>query len=365
MPISRSRSAVSASSRKKSNSPWPRIPASQNAWSPFSGKGNRNNWWPISSPPTRTPRRRRNFASTWLRSFPTTWCRRCSCPCRDFPSTRMARWIAGHCRPRCCARKRWAWLLGRVKPQGKRNRAPQNEIERALFEIVASALNAPSLGMEDNLFEFGAHSLIVAQIVATIRHRLHLPAETKDVFEHPTVASLAELISRRAAAGAVDLATIPIASRHEPIPLTFQQEQIWFLSKLAPDLRAYNCQWTIRLNGDLDRVVLERCFSEIIRRHEILRTTFHEQDGAPVQVIHPPWNATIIERDIRYLPASERETEVERLIGEESGNPVRFLGSSAGSLVPLSRGRCRLGLAPGGTSFRPRRLGSLSLSEGN
>ena len=63
----------------------------------------------------------------------------------------------------------------------------------------------------------------------------------------------------------------------------------------------------------------------------ILRTTFHEQDGAPVQVIHPPWNATIIERDLRSFPASERETEVERLIGEDLETPFDF------SVLPLVR----------------------------
>ena len=226
--------------------------------------------------------------------------------------------------------------LGETSAETKR--APQNEMERALFEIVASALNAPYMGMDDNFFQLGAHSLIAAHIAATIRNRLHLLTETKDVFEHPTIADLAELISQRAAGGAVELATIPVASRHEPIPLTFQQEQIWFLSKLAPDLRAYNCQWSIRLAGELDKAVLERCLSEIIRRHEILRTTFHEEGGAPIQVIHSPWKATIIERDLRSLPAEQREAESERLIGEELGIPFSF------SVLPLVRWRLyRLG----------------------
>jgi len=228
--------------------------------------------------------------------------------------------------------------LGAGETSAEAKRAPRNEMERALFEIVASALNVPFMGMDDNFFELGAHSLIAARIAATIRNRLRVPAETKDVFDHPTVATLAESISQRAVGDAVELATIPVASRHERIPLTFQQEQIWFLSKLAPDLRAYNCQWSLRLNGNLDKAILERCLSEIIRRHEILRTTFHEQDGAPAQVIHPPWKAVIIERDLRSLPVQEREAETERLISEELGIPFSF------SVLPLVRWRLyRLG----------------------
>ncbi len=73
----------------------------------------------------------------------------------------------------------------------------------------------------------------------------------------------------------------------------------------------------MRFSGKLDKDILERCLNEIIRRHEILRTTFHEQDDSPVQVIHEPWEVSLPEADLRHLPEDRREEEVERRIVEE------------------------------------------------
>ena len=73
----------------------------------------------------------------------------------------------------------------------------------------------------------------------------------------------------------------------------------------------------MRFRGKLDRRILERCLNELIRRHEILRTTFEEQDGSPVQVIHEPWEVSLPEADLRGLPEAEREEAVEQLMAEE------------------------------------------------
>ena len=102
----------------------------------------------------------------------------------------------------------------------------------------------------------------------------------------------------------------------QTILLTFQQEQVWFLRKLVPKTRAYNFQFSIRFTGKLDRLLLEKSVTEIIRRHEILRTTFTEVAGRPVQVIHEPWEAHIPEIDLRDLPEGEREARAEERIGE-------------------------------------------------
>jgi len=210
---------------------------------------------------------------------------------------------------------------------------PRNELECTIHDLVAAALNMPALGIDDNIFHFGAHSLIVAQICAAIRSRLRTTLDPKEVFEHPTVAGISRLVADRQAMGADDEAAIPKAPRDQPIPLTYQQEQIWFLSKLAPDNRAYNSQFSVRLRGPLDPNVLRRCLQEIVCRHEILRTTFHERNGVPVQVIHDPWPVELPEIDLRHLPAQRREQEVERCIGEELNHSFDY------ARLPLFRSR--------------------------
>ncbi|MGA2223061.1 MAG: amino acid adenylation domain-containing protein [Syntrophobacteraceae bacterium] len=186
-----------------------------------------------------------------------------------------------------------------------------------MLDIVTAALNVDAMGIEESIFYYGAHSLIIAQICAAVRSQLRLTLEIKEVFDHPTVAGIARLISKREFAAAEEVVSIPKAPRTRPIPLTYQQEQIWFLNKLAPNNRAYNSQFSVRFNGKLDKTILERCLNEIIRRHEVLRTTFEEEDGLPIQVIHEPWEVNLPETDLRHLPQDRREEEAERLITGE------------------------------------------------
>ena len=210
---------------------------------------------------------------------------------------------------------------------------PRNELERVIHDLVAEALNMKALGIDDNIFHFGAHSLIVAQICAAIRSRLRTTLDPKEVFEHPTIAEITRAVADRQAVVADDEVAIPKAPRDQPIPLTYQQEQIWFLSKLVPDNRAYNSQFSVRLRGPLEPSILRRCLQEIVCRHEILRTTFHERNGVPVQVIHAPWPVELPAIDLRHLPAQRREQEVERCIGEELNHSFDY------ARLPLFRSR--------------------------
>jgi len=77
----------------------------------------------------------------------------------------------------------------------------------------------------------------------------------------------------------------------EPVPLSFCQQQIWLHEQLAGEIPFYNETITIYRQGPLDAAVLERCFIEIIRRHEIWRTTFETPGGEPVQIVHPTPNS--------------------------------------------------------------------------
>src|SRR5437763_1318468 len=87
-----------------------------------------------------------------------------------------------------------------------------------------------------------------------------------------------------------------------PTPLSFGQEQAWFLAQLAPDSSVYNECVTIHLPGSLDVAALEQSFNEIIRRHEAWRTSFPLVDGQPIQMIHPPSALKLPVVDLRSLP---------------------------------------------------------------
>lgn len=98
-------------------------------------------------------------------------------------------------------------------------------------------------------------------------------------------------------------------------PLSFAQQRLWFLDQLEPGV-AYNLPFALRLLGPLDVKRLEQCVNQIIKRHEILRTTFKQVAEQPVQVIAPRLTLSIPVIDLRHLSAAEKEAETQRLISQ-------------------------------------------------
>jgi pristinamycin I synthase-3/4 len=114
---------------------------------------------------------------------------------------------------------------------------------------------------------------------------------------------------------------IPRREGKGPSVLSFQQERLWFFSRVYPASAAYNMPMALRLTGRLDLPALERTLSELVRRHESLRTTFHVLDGRPVQVVSPPAAQPLPRVDLRPLPESAREREAYRLAQAEARRP--------------------------------------------
>lgn len=199
---------------------------------------------------------------------------------------------------------------------------PESEEEKDICGIIAKILNMEKISIADDLFDLGVHSLMAAQIASEIRNKFSRKIELKDIFEHRTIQHLAEFISKKT--GSENIISIPKLTHRKNIPLSFQQEQIWFLSKLVPNNRAYNFQFAIRFKGALDKDILTKSLNEIIRRHEILRTTFCEGIKGPVQIVHAPWKAVIPEIDLRSFPCDKREEEANKLIEEELAQPFDF-----------------------------------------
>ena len=111
-------------------------------------------------------------------------------------------------------------------------------------------------------------------------------------------------------------------SRDRDLPLSFTQERLWFLDRLAPGSAAYNIPFALRLRGSLNVRALEQSIGEIVRRHEALRTTFGTSDHMPVQVIapvNPDWKLTV--NSLQDLSETEREGEMQRLAREEAQKP--------------------------------------------
>jgi amino acid adenylation domain-containing protein len=117
----------------------------------------------------------------------------------------------------------------------------------------------------------------------------------------------AHAISRRPAGG--------------PAPLSFAQERLWVTEQMAPGSAAYNIAAVLRLEGELHPDALELALTELIRRHESLRTTFIQRGETPEQVIDKPHPAIVPVLDLRETPPDERERAARRLATEEAQRP--------------------------------------------
>ncbi|HEY9811290.1 MAG TPA: amino acid adenylation domain-containing protein [Halomicronema sp.] len=102
------------------------------------------------------------------------------------------------------------------------------------------------------------------------------------------------------------------------IPLSFAQQRLWFLDQLVGNNPFYNMPAAVRLTGNLNLVVLEKAFNEIVRRHEVLRTSFAVVGEEPVQKITADFSLRIQIADMRKLPLLQREIEAQKITNQEA-----------------------------------------------
>jgi amino acid adenylation domain-containing protein len=207
-------------------------------------------------------------------------------------------------------------------PLAGRSVAPRNPIEEVLAALWAEVLGLEQVGVEDNFFEVGGHSLSATQLVSRMRQAFQIDLPLRRLFESPTIAGLAALIEAARRSGSQGTPPpIDRVSGQEPLPLSFAQQRLWFLNQLMPGNAFYNIPGGLQLKGPLTVAALEQSLSEVVRRHEALRTTFAAVDGQPVQIVAPPQMLTVPIIDLRGLSESERESLTRRLAQEEAQRP--------------------------------------------
>ncbi|HEU4558056.1 MAG TPA: amino acid adenylation domain-containing protein [Longimicrobium sp.] len=201
---------------------------------------------------------------------------------------------------------------------------PRTETEAALAEIWSEVLGH-EVGVEDDFFASGGHSLRATQVLSRVQQRFGIRLPVKTVFAAPTVAALAgEIDARRTeSSGLVD--EVPadwgLGTGDYPsgvYPLSFAQQRLWVLDRLDPGSAAYNLPAAYRIHGALNAPALERALSEIIRRHETLRTRIDTRgDDEAVQVVDPAGDF--------HLPVIDRlgisDDELRTIASDEAARP--------------------------------------------
>ncbi|UFQ18667.1 MULTISPECIES: non-ribosomal peptide synthetase [Streptomyces] len=167
-------------------------------------------------------------------------------------------------------------------------RGPRTAQEELLCELFAEVLHVERVGIDDDFFALGGHSIMATKLVNRIRVALRTEVELRTLFAHPTVAGLVPHLDGAAGARAP---LAPVRERPERLPLSFSQQRLWFLHKFEGHAATYNMPLVLRLDGDLDIRALEETVNDIVTRHEILRTVYREVEGRPHQHILAPEKA--------------------------------------------------------------------------
>ncbi len=173
-------------------------------------------------------------------------------------------------------------LLETGGTDGNRYVAPGNAIEETLAGIWQELLEVQRVGVEDDFFELGGHSLLALRLISAVRKQLDLELSIGDVFEYPTISTLARQLGMR-----TDKALMPVINsrpRPDHIPLSISQERLWFIDQLEGSVQ-YHVPAVLRLKGILNREALEFALREIVNRHEVLRTVIVQDEGKAYQRI--------------------------------------------------------------------------------
>jgi amino acid adenylation domain-containing protein len=181
---------------------------------------------------------------------------------------------------------------------------PLTPREEVMCQIVAEVLHRERVGVTEDFFALGGHSLLVPRLLARIDATLGARLRIRDVFERPTPAGLSGLVTDPTG----PRPPLTPRLRTEVVPLSHAQQRLWFIAQAEGPSPSYNIPLALRLTGPLDPAALQAAVADVVARHEVLRTSYPEREGVPYQLIHDPAQAwpgfTTVEVDPAGLPAA-------------------------------------------------------------
>ncbi|MBZ4422002.1 non-ribosomal peptide synthetase, partial [Myxococcus sp. RHSTA-1-4] len=203
--------------------------------------------------------------------------------------------------------------------------AATEELVQALREEVVAVLG-PDAARQDAdapLTLLGMDSLGAADLQGRIEKRLGVRVSAAALLQDLSLKGLAEAIARSGGAGAPALP--PLRRRQDSasaIPASFAQQRLWFIQQLEPASTAYHIPLALSLKGPLDVSALERALAELVRRHEVLRTTFSSHHGEPRQHVHAPAPVPLPRVDVTGTPPGSRQAVLDEQAALDGRTPM-------------------------------------------
>ncbi len=192
--------------------------------------------------------------------------------------------------------------------------APSTSIERSIADIWKGLLHLEKVGIDDNFFDIGGHSLLAMRVISAIRRHLQVELNIKDLFTFPTIQLLAGHVQQLTKGLNLPIITA-IADRPAHIPLSFSQERLWFIDRLGGSVQ-YHIPSVLQLTGTLNIDALQYSIQQVVKRHEVLRTIINDQDGTGYQQVQSweDWKLETIENDLYKEDAAALQQYIQQTI---------------------------------------------------
>ncbi|WP_433566908.1 amino acid adenylation domain-containing protein [Nocardia sp. CA-151230] len=191
------------------------------------------------------------------------------------------------------------------------HREPSTPAERIVAAVYAEVLGLERVGADDNFFELGGNSLLATRVTARLGMALDTQVPVRALFTAPAVAGLATALAKLT--GVPTRPALMAGERPAQVPLSPAQQRMWFLNRFDTESAAYNIPIAIRLTGALDAEAMRQAFTDLVVRHEILRTIYPQHEAGPVQVILSPTDPEVPRLQLIVAHADEVESAVAAL----------------------------------------------------
>ncbi|OMP77238.1 hypothetical protein BW716_20680 [[Flexibacter] sp. ATCC 35208] len=178
--------------------------------------------------------------------------------------------------------------------------APRNETEAQMAVLWQTLLGNPRIGVDDDFFDMGGHSLKAIQLATHIHKQFNVKIEISRIFAHPTIAQLAVLVQNAITQQFQHIIPLEARGLYE---LSHAQKRLWIMSQFEDGAAAYNVPSATLLEGPVDTVAFRCALETLVERHENLRTVFVTKDGHPMQLILPADASGFVmqEKDLRSI----------------------------------------------------------------
>ncbi|WP_235926511.1 condensation domain-containing protein [Actinokineospora pegani] len=193
--------------------------------------------------------------------------------------------------------------------------------EDRVMAVWQRVLGVEDLGPDSDYFALGGTSIAGISVLRSLEGEFGIQLTFADLYAHRTVRDLAARVAQLHAEGGAGGGAhqdIPVIPRGGPLPVSFGQEQLWYLDQLNPGTPLYNITHDLRLSGPLDQAALASAVRDLIARHEVLRTRITaDDDGVPHALVRTE-EPRLAVRDLSALPGGERHRAARRLIDEDA-----------------------------------------------